>query len=173
MEEHKDDCQSNADSDSMQDLTWWGITERYTGGAGQWLEKSWNHRFKGYSWENFMSSWIQIMHWTEGSPARVATCPGLSEVCQSPFGWCRGNTVKVTCSDGTKVEVFGLNSTRYGEAWGWKHDALRELFRTTEVYQATFCAATSSLSQRVKNGLWLVLPTWQWRKPHSQEGWIK
>lgn len=42
--------------------------------------------------------------------------------------------MKVACSDGTKVEVFGLNSTRHGEAWGGKHDALRELFRTTAVY---------------------------------------
>lgn len=27
MEEHKDDCPSNADWGSMQDLTWWGITD--------------------------------------------------------------------------------------------------------------------------------------------------
>jgi len=59
MEEAKHDCQSPSDWGSMQVLTLWGLkdlkkgeksAQNYTGGAGQWPEKSWDHRFQGYCW---------------------------------------------------------------------------------------------------------------------------
>jgi len=48
------DCQSPSDWGSMQALNdpkkGEKSAQNYTGGAGQWAEKSWYHRFQGYCW---------------------------------------------------------------------------------------------------------------------------
>lgn len=71
MEDVKHDCQSPSDWGSMKDLTSWGLSypkkgqgfaQNYTG----WPEKS---RFQGYWWESSKTSWFEIIHGTEGSPA--------------------------------------------------------------------------------------------------------
>ena len=103
---------------------------------------------------------------------------------------------KVMWSDETKIELFGINSTRrvwrkcwvqpqehhpHCEAWRWKPYALGVFLsygdRTTSPYQGEdewghvpghFGRQPPSLSVSTENGSWMGLPTWQWPKTYGQ-----
>ncbi len=103
---------------------------------------------------------------------------------------------KVMWSDETKIELFGINSTRH--VWRKRkdeynpkntiptvkhggHHALGVLFskgdRTTApywgedgwaMYHFDFGQQPPSLSKSIEDGSWLGLPTWQWPQTHSK-----
>lgn len=68
MEETSDDCQFTSDCGSMRDIALPSIDDHEKG--------------EGSAQLRFCS--VQV------SPAQGSSCPGLSEVCQWPYGWSRG-----------------------------------------------------------------------------------
>ncbi len=102
------------------------------------------------------------------------------------------NWVKVLWSDGTKIKLFGINSTLYTVLRIWrrrnaaydpkdtiptvKHgggDMLWVCFSAKGTGQlhrikGTMDGAMYHQGQGIENGSWMRIPTWQWPKTHGQ-----
>ncbi len=92
------------------------------------------------------------------------------------------NWVKVLWSDETKIELFGINSTR--RVW-WRRNAAYDPKNTIPTVKhggGTLCfggvfllrgqdnctVSKGHQGQGIENGSWMGIPAWQWPKTHSQ-----
>ncbi len=76
------------------------------------------------------------------------------QACQKFANDSEENWVKVLWSDETKIELFGINSTR--RVWRRRNAAYGHQGQGIEA------------SQGIENGSWMGIPAWQWPKTHGQ-----
>ncbi len=117
MEETQNNCQSPSVWGSMQDLTSWSLNDHengeesaqnYTGGSCQRSQGSWDHIVTKKTIGNTLHRERLNSFSTHKIPqlkkVHVQTC--LKFANDSEENW-----VKVSWSDETKIELFGINST--------------------------------------------------------------
>ncbi len=94
----------------MQDLTSWSFNDHengeesaqnYTGGSCQWSQGSWDHSHQENNWKHATLWRTEILLKKAHVQARLKFASDSEE-----------NWVKVLWSDETKIELFGINSTR-------------------------------------------------------------
>ncbi len=117
MEETQNNCQSPSDWGSMQDLTSWSFNDHengeesaqnYTGGSCQWSQGSWDHITKKTIGNTLRREGLKSCSARKVPLLKKARLEFANEhLNDSEENW-----VKVLWSDETKIELFGINSTR-------------------------------------------------------------
>ncbi len=127
MEETQNSCQSPSVWGSMQDLTSWSFNDHendeesaqnYMGGSGQWSQDSWDH-----SHQEKIGNTLRHEGLKSCSARNVPLLKKAHVQAHLKFANdSEENWMKVLWSDETKIQLFGINSTR--RVWRRRRNAV-------------------------------------------------
>ncbi len=195
MEETQNNCQSPSVWGSMQDLTSWSFNDHENGEESaqnykhwlscQWSQGSWDHIVT----KKTIGNTLRHEGLKSCSAHKVPLLKKAHVQARLKFANdSEENWVKVLRSDETKIELFGINSTR--RVWRRKNAAYDKNTIPTVKHgggnimlwgcfsakgtgklhriKGTMDGAMYRQGQGIENGSWMDIPAWQWPKTHSQ-----